>query len=164
MIPLGIGGITKGIDLLKYDLLGKARNDDQVYIRHMISDHLQSEEDAKTTTIPLDNGFLIINIYKDKCVIVKRKTVDGMITKNTVLPDPDRIEKIKEMYSSSRGIAYAMSPAFDLGYHRRDYNYKEKQDGKDIYRVYNDKCLLVYSLDAYGNTVNWRWRAYNHDR
>lgn len=161
-IPLAIGGITKGIDLLRYDLLGKAHNDEEVYIRHMIADHLQISEATKTTTIPISDGYLIISVYRDKCVVVKRETEDGMVTKNTVLPDPDKAEKIKKMYSNSGNLVYAMSPSFDFGYHKRDSNYRENQKGREIFRLYNDGCVLAYSYDDYGNTGNWHWKVYKH--
>lgn len=165
MIPLGIGGITKGIDLLRYDLLDKAKNDEEIYIRHMIADHLQTSEITKTYPIPIEGGGrLLVNVYKDKCGVVKRETEDGMITKNTVFPDPDRAGKIKEMYSSSNGLAYAMAPPFDFGYHRKDKGYEENKKGNVVYWKYQDGCVLSYRYDDYGNTKDWRWEVYNHDR
>lgn len=161
-IPLAVGGITKGIDLLRYDLLNKAHNDEEIYTRHMIADHLQTSETVKTTTLLVNGGYLVINIYKDKCVVVKRETEDGMVIKNTVLPDPEKAEKIKNMYSNSGNLAYAMSPPFDFGHHRKDYGYEEKKKGAMIYRIYRDECVLSYSYDNYGNTINWRWEVYRH--
>ena len=162
-IPLTIGSVSKGVEILKYDLLNMPENDEEIYMRHSISDHLLDNEHAQTTIIPVTDGIIIVNVFPDKCVVVKRKTNEGMVTAMKVLPDPDKAEKIKEIYSDSdKGMAYAMAAQFDFGAHNKDYGYKEEKQGAAIDRTYGDGCTLRYEFDKYGNSRNWTWVKYNH--
>ncbi len=164
MLPMGVGGIAKGVDILRYDFLGKAHNEEEVYVRHMTSDHLLDNEHAQTTKIPVTDGVIIVNVFPDKCVVVKRKTSDGMVTAMKVLPDPEKAEKIKEIYSDcSNGVAYAMAAPFDFGAHKQDCDYKEEKQGVAIVRSYGDGCVLRYEFDKYGNSKNWVWVKYKHN-
>ena len=162
-LPLAIGGISKGIDTFRYDLFGVPRNDEEVFVKHMTSDHLLDNEQAQTHVIHVTDGVIIVNVFPDKCVVVKRKTGDGMVTAMKVLPDPEKAEKIKEIYSDSdNGTAYAMAAPFDFGNHKQDYDYKEEKRGAAIVRSYSDGCVLSYGFDKYGNSRGWEWIKYRH--
>lgn len=163
-LALSIGGITKSIDLFKYDLLGMARNEAEAYTRHMISDHLGSDEETKTMVMRCPKEVIILSVAPDGCATLKRKTIEGMVTSNTLVPDPKMADKIKELYSGSdNGVAYAMAAPFDFGAHNKDYGYKEeKTSGAAIVRTYGDGCVLRYEFDKYGNSLNWTWIKYNH--
>ena len=66
----------------------------------------------------MSDGVIIVNVFPDKCVVVKRKTGDGMVTAMKVLPDPERAQKIKELYSDTdNGVVYAMAAPFDFSAH-----------------------------------------------
>lgn len=162
-LPLAVGGVSKGIDTFKFELFGMPRNDEEVFVKHMTSDHLLDNEHAQITTIPVTDGVIIVNVFPDKCVVVKRKTADGMVTAMKVLPDPEKAEKIKEIYSDcDNGVAYAMAAPFDFGAHKQDCDYKEEKQGAAIARSYNDGCVLRYEFDKYGNSKNWIWIKYQH--
>lgn len=162
-IPLAVGGISKGVDTFRYDIFGVPRNDEEIFVRHMASDHLLDNEQAQTTVIPVSDGVIIVNVFPDKCVVVKRKTDEGMVTAMKVLPDPEKAEKIKELYSDSdNSVAYAMAAPFDFGVHKQDYNYKEEKQGASVLRTYGDSCVLRYEFDKYGNSKNWTWLKYRH--
>ena len=162
-LPLAVGGISKGVDTFRYDLFGVPRNDEEVFVKHMTSDHLLDNEHAQTTIIPVTDGMVIVNVFPDKCVVVKRKTSEGMVTAMKVLPDPEKAEKIKEIYSDSdNGTAYAMAAPFDFGAHNKDYGYKEEKRGAAIVRTYGDGCVLKYEFDKYGNSKGWTWVKYKH--
>lgn len=163
LIAVALGGITKGVETFRYDLFGAPRNDEEAYVLHMASDHLLDNETAQTTSIPVSDGVIIVNVFPDKCVVVKRKTEDGMVTAMKVLPDPERAQKIKELYSDTdNGVAYAMAAPFDFCAHKHDSDYKEEKRGATIVRTYSDGCVLRYEFDKYGNTKNWTWVKYNH--
>lgn len=162
-IPLAVGGISKGIDIFRYDVFGMSRNDEEVFVKHMTSDHLLDNEHAQTTTIPVADGVIIVNVFPDKCVVVKRKTFDGMVTAMKVLPDPEKAEKIKEIYSDcNNGVVYAMVAPFYFGAHKQDNNYKEQKSDGGILRTYSDGCVLRYEFDKYGNSKHWEWVEYKH--
>lgn len=160
-----LGSIPTGINAIKYDLLGMARNEPEVYTRHMIADHLVSIEEPQATVIYRPNEFISVNVFPDGCVVVKRKTTDGMVTSNTVVPDPKMVDKIKELYSGSdNNIAYAMEPPFDFGAHKADYGYDESKKGSSVLRVYKDGCVLRYEFNKYGTSQRWQWIKYNHQK
>lgn len=162
-LPLAFGGITKAIESIRYDLIGTPRNDEEIFIKHTLSDHLMDKEPSQTHKIPVTDGIIIVNVFPDKCVVVKRKTNEGMVTAMKVLPDPEKIEKIKSLYSDgSNGIAYAATPAFDFGQHKNDQSYNEAKAGEEVIRAYKDKCSLKYGFDKYGNSKGWVWLRYNH--
>lgn len=162
-IVIALGAITKGMETFRYDLLGMARNDEEVFVKHMTSDHLFDNETSQSNSIPVSDGTIIVNVFPDKCVVVKRKTSEGMVTAMKVLPDPEKAEKIKEIYSDyNNGVAYAMAAPFDFGAHAQDCDYKEEKRGVAIVRTYGDGCILRYEFDKYGNSKNWSWVKYNH--
>lgn len=162
-LPLAVGGVSKGIETFKFDLFGMPRNDEEVFVKHMVSDHVLGNENAQTTTIPVTDGVIIVNVFKDKCVVVKRKTGDGMVTAMKVLPDPEKAEKIKEIYSDyDNGVAYAMAAPFYFGVHKQDCDYKERKSDGGILRTYSDGCVLRYEFDKYGNSKGWEWVQYKH--
>lgn len=162
-IPLVLGGITKGVDMVKYNLLGKAHNDEEVYVRHMKADHLYTDEKPAITNIQIpDGGLARFLAYSDGCIVIKRQTEDGMTTGNKIFVKPEYAEKIKEMYSDSGNIAYAGMQKFDFGVHKGDLNYKEEKKRTIVIRYYRDGCNLGYEIDDYGNTASWRWLLYKH--
>ena len=162
-IALSLGGISKSIDLVKYDILDKSRNEAEAYTRHMISDHLGSAEETQTMVMRCPKETIILNVSPDGCAALKRKTIEGMVTSNTLVPDPKMADKIKELYSGSdKGTAYAMAAPFDFGVHKQDYDYKEEKQGAAIVRTYGDNCVLRYEFDKYGNSRNWTWVKYKH--
>ena len=132
-LPIAVGAISKGVDTFRYDLFGAPRNDEEVFVKHMTSDHLLDNEHAQTTIIPVTDGMVIVNVFPDKCVVVKRKTSEGMVTAMKVLPDPEKSEKIKEIYSDSdKVLPTQWLPPFDFGAHNKDYGYKEEKRGAAI--------------------------------
>lgn len=161
-IPVISTAVFKAVDVIKHDFLKYARNDEESYIKHMIKDHLLDSKDA--TTINSKEGIIIVYTYPDKCIVVKRVTEDGSVTGMKVLPDPSKIEMIKEKYSGSdNGTVYAgQIKEFELGEHAKDYDYAETKKGNDIVRTYSDGCVLRYSYDKYGNTKGWIWIKYQH--
>lgn len=166
-IPLAIGGIVQGIDVVQYKFLGKAHNLDEVLMRHFKEDHLLSDEIPKITNIQIEGGGLIrIAAYKDKCVGAKRQESDGMMTKLTVLPHPEYVAKLIELYAKGNGgIAYAAMnemKGFDFKAHKGDMSYTEGKKRTIIIRIYRDGCELGYELDDYGNSDKWRWIMYKH--
>ena len=128
----------------------------------MIKEHLLDSENA--TSINDRDGKIIVYTYPDKCIVVKRVTEEGLVSGMKVLPDPSKIEMIKEKYSGSdNGTVYAgQIKKFELGEHAKDYNYAETKKGNDIVGTYSDGCVLRYSYDEYGNTKGWIWIKYQH--
>lgn len=162
-IALSLGGISKSIDLIKYDILDMSRNEAEAYTRHMISDHLGSDEETQTMVMHCPKETIILNMSPDGCATLKRKTIEGMVTSNTLVPDPKMADKIKELYTDSdNGIVCAMAAPFDFGIHKQDYDYKEEKRGAAIDRTYGDGCILRYGFDKYGNSKDWAWIKYRH--
>jgi hypothetical protein len=161
-IPVILGAVSKAVDMIKHDFLKYARNDEEVYIKHMINEHLLDSENA--TSINNRDGKIIVYTYPDKCIVVKRVTDEGLVSGMKVLPDPSKTEMIKEKYSGSdNGTVYAgQIKKFELGEHAKDYDYAETKEGNDIVRTYRDGCVLHYSYDKYGNTKGWIWIKYQH--
>ena len=163
IIALSLGGIVESIDRIKYDLLGKARNIPEANTRHMIADHLTEKEEVKSWVVRLPSEFLTINVSLDGCVVLKRKTIEGMVTSNTVVPAPKMADKIKELYSENDfNLAYAMELVFNLGAHKKDYAYDESKKDSSMLRTYKDGCVLRYEFDKYGVTQHWQWIKYQH--
>src|SRR3972149_10335862 len=106
-LPLSITGIVKVVDLVKHDLAGMARNEAEAFTRHLMDDHVLSDEVCKTATLDAKEGFAAISLRPDDCIVIKRKDAYGNVIDMKLLPPPDRVDKIKEMYSGNSGIAYA---------------------------------------------------------
>ena len=156
------GGIPKGYDFIKYDLMGKPHNDAEAFNLHLMDEHMLKDEVCKTATLDAREGFAAISIRPDDCIVVKRKDSYGNVLDMKLLPPPDRAEKIKEMYSSNSGIAYAGEKPFDFGYHKGGFDYVQSQKGSSILRVYKDSCVLRYEFNKYGTTQRWQWVKYQH--
>ena len=93
-IPVILGAVSKAVDMIKHDFLKYARNDEEVYIKHMINEHLLDSENA--TSINNRDGKIIVYTYPDKCIVVKRVTDEGLVSGMKVLPDPSKTEMIKK--------------------------------------------------------------------
>lgn len=156
------GGIPKGYDFIKHDLMGIARNDAEAFTRHLMDEHVLSDEVCKTATLDAKEGFASLTVRPDDCFVVKRKDAYGNIVSMHLLPPPDRADKIKEMYSSNSGIAYAGEAPFDFGFHKGGFDYVESKKGSSVLRVYKDSCTLRYEYSIYGATQRWQWVKYQH--
>lgn len=161
-LPLAAGGISKGIDIVRHDLIGIARNEEEAFQRHLMSDHFMSEEKAYCDVISAKNGFVVVNMFPDGCVTIKRKDENGNIVSMKVLPEPGKVDKIKEIYSDNSGIVYASEVPFKFGVHLGDFDYVESKKGSSVLRVYGDSCILRYEFSIYGASQRWKWIRYNH--
>ena len=159
-----LGSIPTGINAIKYDLLGIARNDAEAFTRHLMDEHVLSDEVCKTATLDAKDGFAAISLRPDDCIVIKRKDSYGNVIDMKLLPPPDRADKIKELYSDNSGIAYAGEQPFDFKVHREDlpYKYDESKKGSSVLRVYKDSCILRYEFSRYGTAQNFQWIKYNH--
>lgn len=158
------GGVPKGYDFIKYDLLGIARNDAEAFTRHLMDEHVMTDEVCKTATLDAREGFASLTVRPDDCFVIKRKDSYGNIVDMKLLPPPDRADKIKTMYSDSCGIAYAGETPFDFGFHKGGFDYDESKKGSSILRVYKDGCTLRYEYSIYGSTQKWQWIKYDHQK
>ena len=160
MIPVAIGGVAKGVDILKYDIVGLPKNSEEKYIQHMIRSHFVEGENSKSTTIEMDNGNkVIIQVFKDGCVTMKRISKDGLASGLKIIPEPEREDSLSK---NEGNIAYAGMSKVDLGAHRNDSNFKEHIKSNEIVRVYNDGCVLIGRLSKLGNIDRWEWVKYQH--
>ncbi len=161
MIPVAVGGVSKGIDVLKYDIIGLPKNSEEKYIQHMVRSHFTEGENSKSTTIEMDNGSkLIVQIFKDGCITMKRISRDGLPGGFKIIPEPGKEDNLSK---NENGIVYAgQKTRINLGSHRDDINYNEKIINKKIIREYGDGCVLIGSIDSYGNVNNWEWVKYKH--
>ena len=160
------GGIPKGYDFVKYDLLKKPHNEQEAFTRHLMNEHVLNDEVCKTATLDARDGFAAISIRPDDCIVIKRKDSYGNVIDMKLLPPPDRADKIKAMYSDNCGIAYASEIPFDFGVHQGGFDYvqskKDTKNGVSILRVYKDGCTLRYRIDTYGYVKDWQWISYKH--
>lgn len=161
------GGIPKGVDFIKYDVLGKVHNFDEACMRHLISDHLSIEEECKSVTLNAREGFASITIRPDDCIVIKRKDNYGNIMSSKLLPDPKMVDKIKELYSfNDYSVVYASETSFDFGVHKGAFDYAEIEkvvkSEMVVIRTYTDRCVLRYNLDRSGFVKNWVWIKYRH--
>lgn len=160
MIPVAIGGVSKGIDILKFDILGLPKNSEERYIQHMVRSHFAEGEGSKSTTIEMESGNkIIVQVFKDGCVTMKRVSKDGLAGGFKIIPEPGKEDSLSR---NENGVAYAGQVKIDLGSHRDDVNYNEKMTDKKIIREYRDGCVLIGYIDKYGNVKNWEWIRYNH--
>lgn len=160
MIPVAVGGVSKGIDILKHDIIGLPKNSEERYIQHMVRSHFVEDENSKSTTIETNNGNkVIIQVFSDGCVTMKRISRDGLAGGFKIIPEPGKEDNLSR---NENGIAYAGQTGIDLGSHRNDVNYKEKIDDRKIIREYGDGCILIGHIDKYGNVKNWEWTKYKH--
>lgn len=161
-----LGSIPTGVNAIKHDLLGIARNDAEAFTRHLMDEHMLTDEACKTATLDAREGFAAISIRPDDCIIIKRKDAYGNVIDMKLLPPPDRAEKIKEMYSDNSNIAYAGEKPFEFGVHKGGFDYdqskKATKNGVSILRVYKDGCTLRYRIDTYGYVKDWQWVKYQH--
>lgn len=164
MIPASITGIIKGVEEFQHRVLGKAQSVNEIYMRHLIYDHIMKEDKSERNTMNTREGFAeICKFPSDDCIAVQRKTEYGDPISITVLPSPDKIDKIKEIYSSSCGVAYAQGIKFDFGVHLKDFKCKEIIVKDLVKRVYSDGCCLQYRYDVKsGSTIDWTWIIYKH--
>lgn len=160
MIPVAIGGIAKGLDIFRYDILKFPKNSEERYIQHMVRSHFIEGESSKSTTIEMENGSkIIVQVFKDGCVTMKRISKDGLAGGFKIIPEPGEEDNLSR---NENGIVYAGQTEINLGSHRNDINYEEKIIDKRIIRKYNDGCVLVGHIDKYGNVKNWEWTRYKH--
>ena len=162
MIPASMAGISKGVDIFRYDILNQPRNSEERNIQHMIRYHFGEGEDSKSTTLEAQNGSkAIVHLFNDGCITMKRITREGLPSGLRIIPDPEKENDIS-LYDSN--VAYAGAPRaeVDLGAHSGDSKYKENmRDGK-IEREYSDGCVLVGYIGKYGNVDKWEWVRYKH--
>ncbi len=159
MIPVAIGGVSKGIDILKFDIIGLPKNSEERYIQHMVKYHFANNETPKSATIERDDGSKItIQDYLDGCTTMKKISKDGLPSGFKIIPAEGKEDDLG-MYDD--GVAYAGQQRLDLRVHKNDLNYTEKVIGNRIERTYGDGCLLVGLIDEYGN-VTWEWVRFKH--
>lgn len=106
VILVSITGIFKGVEEFQYKVMGKAHSVNEIYMRHLIFDHVMKEDKSDRSTIDTKEGYAEISKFKDDCIAVQRKTEYGDTISITVLPSPDKADKIKEIYSSNSNVAY----------------------------------------------------------
>lgn len=160
MIPVAVGGVSKGLDILKYDIVGLPKNSEERYIQHMVRSHFVEGENSKSTTIEMESGNkIIVQVFKDGCVTMKRISTDGLASGFKIIPEPG---KENDLSKNENGIAYAGVPKVDLGVHRNDSNFRENMKNNNVIRIYNDGCVLVGYMGKLGNIDRWEWVKYNH--
>ena len=122
------------------------------------------EDKSERSTMNTREGFAeICKFPSDDCIAVQRKTEYGDPISITVLPSPDKADKIKEMYSGNYNVVYAEGIKFDFGVHLKDFNCKEVIYGNTVKRTYSDGCCLQYRYDTKtGQTIDWTWLVYEH--
>ena len=166
IILVSITGIIKGIEEFQYKVMGKAHSVNEIYMRHLIYDHIMKEDKSERSTMNTKEGFAeICKFPSDDCIAVQRRSEYGDPISITVLPSPDKIDKIKELYSNNSNIAYAgeYKIKFDFGVHLKDFSCREVISGNTVKRIYGDGCLLQYKYDVKsGSTINWVWIVYKH--
>ena len=108
----------------------------------------------------MENGNkVIIQVFKDGCVTMKRVSKDGLASGLKIIPEPEREDNLSR---NEGNIAYAGMPRVDLGVHKNDPNFKEHIKSNEIVRVYNDGCVLIGRLSKLGNIDRWEWVKYQH--
>lgn len=164
VILASVTGIFKGVEEFQYKVMGKAHSINEIYMRHLIYDHIMKEDKSERSTMNTREGFAeICKFPSDDCIAVQRKTEYGDPISITVLPSPDKADKIREMYSSNSYIVYADGIKFDFGIHLKDFKCSEVINGNTVKRIYSDGCLLQYKYDVKsGSTVDWVWLVYKH--
>ena len=166
VILASITGIIKGVEEFQYKILGKAQSVNEIYMRHLIYDHIMKEDKSERSTMNTREGFAeICKFPSDDCIAVQRKSEYGDPISIIVLPSPDKIDKIKELYSNNSNIAYASEYKikFDFGVHLKDFKCNEVIKGNTVKRIYSDGCCLQYRYDIQsGSTVEWIWLVYKH--
>lgn len=164
VILASITGIIKGVEEFQYRIMGKAHSVNEIYMRHLINDHIMTEEKADRKTTDTKEGYAEMSKYSsDDCIAIQRRSEYGDVISITVLPSPDKADKIKEIYSSGSGVAYAGGIKFDFGVHLKDFNCIEVRSGSIVKRTYNDGCRLQYKYDVKsGSTIDWVWLIYKH--
>ena len=163
IILASITGIVKGVEEFQYKVMGKAHSVNEIYMRHLIFDHIGKEDKKDKNTMATKEGYAETSIFQDDCIVVQRKTEYGDVISITVLPSPDKVDKIKEIYSSNYNVAYAAGIEFDFGVHLKDFQCGEVINGNTVKRTYSDGCCLQYKYDVKsGSTVEWTWIKYQH--
>lgn len=161
MLPVAIGGVSKGVDILKFDILGLPKNSEERYIQHMVKYHFANNETPKTATIDRDDGSkIMIQDYLDGCTTMKKISKDGLPSGFKIIPAEGKEDSLG-MYGG--GVAYAgQQQKLDLGAHKDDLNYNEVVKDNKIERTYGDGCVLVGYIDEYGNVGGWVWVKNKH--
>lgn len=164
VILASVTGIFKGVEEFQYKVMGKAHSVNEIYMRHLINDHIMTEEKADRKTTDTKEGYAEMSKYSsDDCIAIQRRSEYGDVISITVLPSPDKADKIKEIYSSNYGVAYAGQIKFDFGVHLKDFKCKETINGNTVKRTYSDGCCLQYKYDVKsGLTIDWVWLVYKH--
>ena len=169
LIPIilaSITGIVKGVEEFRYKILGKAHSVNEIYMRHLINDHIMIEEKADRKTTDTKEGYAEMSKYpSDDCIAIQRRSEYGDVISITVLPSPDKADKIKEIYSNNYDVVYADGIKFDFGVHLKDFKCEEVINKNTVKRTYSDGCCLQYKYDVKsGSTVDWVWIKYNHNK
>ena len=161
MIPVAVGGVSKGIDILKHDIIGLPKNSEERHIQHLVKYHFNSNETPKSATIDRNDGSkIIIQDYSDGCTTMKKISKEGLPSGFKIIPES---EKEENFGWNDNNIVYAgKSQKLNLGSHRDDLNYKEKMIENKIERTYGDGCVLIGFIDEYGNVNKWEWIKYKH--
>lgn len=148
----------------------------EFFTEHMTRTHLYTEDSRAEEVIKIDGIKISMWVFSDGCIVVRRIEKNGIVSVIDVLPDPDKIQKIKEglininTFSLIKDcLADSNEHCFDLGWHNED-NYwddayrKSKKKGEScVTRIYwTDRCKLEYEVDKDGLAYGWWWAVYRH--
>ncbi len=167
LLPTMFAAFSKIKDSIKYDVLGKPKNNEERLVNHMAKAHLFAN-DTPTLDKKIElsgNREINVKAYSDECVVTSKKDSTGKIVGFKILADSKLIDSLS-INKRLLPEAYAGMQPFSFGVHANDDVYLEsfgKRRGQ-VLRVYKDGCILTYMMDKYGNTHTWRWKEYNHSR
>src|SRR3989304_6257863 len=87
MIPIVAGGIAKGIDIFRYDILKLPRNIEERHLGHMLRSHFTEGESFKSTAIEMQKGNkVVVQVFGDGCVMMRRISKEGLISGLKIIP------------------------------------------------------------------------------
>lgn len=172
--PLLVSGGYKIFELIRYEGLKYAKDDNERYRYHMDEVHLYADDQTRTDHMLSLNGkkISVWTFASDGCALVRWIDHRGMVLLTKVLPDPSLIlnEKDSVTWDWLPKVYAGGNYKFDFGVHAKDryddykdFPQRDKHGYTYFLRIYGDDCQLIYRVDRQGYSYGWKWTLYRHN-